>query len=94
MTIVHKAIKKPIVVEVVQFTGEPENILFLEEWSKGNVFISNKDPGKLYVETIEGQVYTYIGSYIVKGVAGEVWPIRKDIFEETYEILKEKVWGI
>lgn len=91
MTTVHKARKKPVVVEAVQFTGEPENILFLEEWSKGNVFISKKDPSKLYVETIEGQVFTYIGSYIVKGVAGEVWPIRKDIFEETYEILKEDV---
>jgi hypothetical protein len=91
MSVILKAMKKPVVVEAVQFTGEPENILFLEEWSKGNVFISWKDHSKLYVETIEGQVHTYVGSYVVKGVAGEVWPIRKDIFEETYEIIKEQL---
>ena len=91
MTTVLKAIKKPVIVEAVQFTGDVANVQFLEEWSKGNVFLSTKDPSKLYVETIEGQVYTYVGSYVVKGVAGEVWPIRKDIFEDTYEIVKEQL---
>lgn len=86
-----KARKLPVIVEVVKFTGTVENIVFLKEWSKDQVFISSKSPDKLYVETIEGQVHTYIGSYIVKGVKGEVWPIREDIFEETYEVIKEKI---
>lgn len=85
-----KARKKPLIVEVVQFTGGPENIYFLEEWSNKQVFVSARYPDVLYVETIEGQVFTSVGSYIVKGAAGEVWPIRKDIFEETYEIMKDE----
>lgn len=89
MTTVLKARKKPIVVEVVQFTGDLDNYDFLRQWSNDQVFLSMRDNCKLYVETIEGQVHTYVGSYIVKGVQGEVWPIQKDIFEETYEIVEE-----
>lgn len=83
-----KAVKKPLVVEVVQFTGNTVNVDFLKKWSNDKVFLSTRDTSKIYVETIEGQVHTYVGSYIVKGPAGEIWPIRKDIFEETYEVLE------
>lgn len=91
MTTVFKAMKKPVVVEAVQFTGDLDNYDFLKEWSDGRVFISVDDGIKLYVETLEGKVHTQVGSYIVKGSAGEVWPIRKDIFETTYEVIKEQV---
>jgi hypothetical protein len=56
-----KARKKPIIVEAVQFTGEPENVFFLEEWSNKQVFVSARYPDVLYVETLEGQVFTPVG---------------------------------
>jgi hypothetical protein len=37
------------------------------------------------VETLEGVLRGHAGDYLIVGVRGERYPIRKDIFEETYE---------
>lgn len=60
-----KAIKKPIEVEVMQFTGTQDNFRDLYNWTNGHVSASYK--------------------YVIKGPKEDVWPVRKDIFEETYE---------
>lgn len=77
--------KKPIVVEAVQFTG-PESAIFLAEWSNGQVWL---DGEVLKVRCLEALAETPRGSFIVMGVKGEVWPVREDIFRETYEIIEE-----
>lgn len=79
-----KVKKKPIVVEAVQYTGTPENVTFLKSWSNGQVYPAGST---ILVHTLEGDVLTSpIGCYIIKGVKGEVWPIQKNIFEETYDV--------
>lgn len=83
-----KVRKKPLVVEAVQFTGTVDNIYFLMEWSNHQVW-PTEDGKILKVKCLEALAETPIGSYVVKGVKGEVWPIREDIFNETYEILTE-----
>lgn len=82
-----KTMKKPMVVEAVQFTGEPHNMIVLADWSNGQVW--RKDQETLYVKCLEALAETPIGSYVVKGIKGEVWPVREDIFLETYEIVKD-----
>lgn len=81
-----QAIKKPMIVEVVQFTGTEDNIYFMMEWSNHQVWPS-EDGKILKVKCLEALAETPIGSYVVKGIKGEVWPIREDIFNETYEIV-------
>ena len=80
--------KKPVVIEAIQFIDTPER---LEELSK---FIDNqplrvdyKNPNKpvLKLQTLEGEHIASVGDYIIKGVKGEFYPCKPDIFEMTYE---------
>ena len=45
-----------------------------------------KDKVKCYVRTLEGNMEFKIGDWIIKGIQGEVYPIKKEIFEQTYQI--------
>lgn len=84
-----KARKKPVVVEVVQL-----KMLSARSYRKCKEFVGvswvdhdnmpNELPG---IETLEGTMEIADGDYIIKGVHGEFYPCKPDIFEETYEIL-------
>lgn len=87
-TLIYISRKRPLDVEVMQFTGSEENLLALKVWSNSQVFLSPKDSKMLKVQCLEALAETPIGSYICKGVKGEVWPIREDIFLETYEVIE------
>ena len=68
--------KKPIVIEAIQWTGDnPDEIL---DWS-------GLHAGQLWVaiETLEGTMKADIGDWIIKGVQGEFYPCKPDIFEAT-----------
>ena len=41
------------------------------------------------IETLEGTMLADIGDYIIKGVNGEFYPCKPDIFEKTYDVVKE-----
>lgn len=42
------------------------------------------------IKTLEGVMHANVGDWILTGVNGEQWPVRKDIFEKTYRIISEK----
>lgn len=44
---------------------------------------------ELDIVTLEGTMHANVGDYIITGVEGEQYPVRKDIFEKTYEAVKE-----
>ena len=73
-------IKKPVVIEAIQYTKENyvECINFC-----GERFYGNLDDD--IIETLEGQHKASLGDYIIKGVKGEIYPCKPDIFEMTYE---------
>jgi hypothetical protein len=83
--------KKPIAVEVIQWTGENyEDVLSFSngkiKYNEGyqyNEYYINKEI--LIINTLEGELFVKIGDYIVKGVENEFWPVKKSIFEKTYE---------
>ena len=88
---VKKYRKKPVVIEAIQFIDTPER---LEELSK---FIDNqplrvdyKNPNEpvLKLRTLEGEHIVSVGDYIIKGVKGEFYPCKPDIFERTYELVE------
>lgn len=79
--------KKPIVVEAWQFTNENKDRVYhtlLEQ--QMNIQPSCRD-GKpaLLIPTLEGEMTANLGDYIIKGVNGEFYPCKPDIFEKTYE---------
>ena len=73
--------KRPVVIEAVQWTGE--NLLEILQFSKDS-FI-DRDNYTLKIETLEGVMTVSRGDYIVKGVDGEFYPCKPDIFEKTYD---------
>lgn len=88
---IQKFRKKPVVIEACQWSGENEDEIqsFLFDgnphaaagWVKGR-----------YVEigTLEGLMVASVGDWIIKGVAGEFYPCKADIFAKTYEAAESK----
>lgn len=77
-------VKQPIVVEAVKF--EHDDFVEWKPWvqkafDKGNLKYAING---YEVRTLEGTMHGYNGSYLVKGVDGELYPCKGDIFEKTY----------
>jgi hypothetical protein len=84
--------KKPVEIEAIQFYDQPEEIINIQEFM-GNIDITidykDFDDPKLKIETLEGVMNASLGDYIIKGVKGEFYPCKPDIFELTYEKVTE-----
>jgi hypothetical protein len=70
--------KKPVVIEAIQWDGNTEPML---DFCKSAEFID----GELYIQTLEGNMKASIGDFIIKGVQGEFYACKPDIFNLTYE---------
>ena len=83
--------KKPVVVEAVQFVDTEESILKLSELGLDPVQIDYADADSpiLKIETLEGLMIATKGDYIIKGVQGEFYPCKPDVFAKTYEKTEE-----
>ena len=80
---IEKYQKKPVVVETLQWTGTTENIdEMMEFMHSDNLTIID---GDLLIETLEGFMAASAGDYVIKGVKGEFYPCKPDIFKLTYE---------
>ena len=87
--------KKPVVIEALQWDGDQHRTMhdFLggnpnESMAVdgANYYIDHsKVDGGLVIKTLEGEHLANIGDYIIKGVKGEFYPCKPDIFELTYE---------
>lgn len=80
--------KKPVVIEAIQFFDNPETLVNLSELGLDPVNIDYEIPSTpvLKIPTLEGIMTAIEGDFIVKGVQGEFYPCKPDIFAETYEI--------
>ena len=80
---------KPIVIEAVLWTGD--NVLeILDFVGHSDIRLTNctkdgREVCDLYINTLKGTVRVNEGDWIIKGVHGEFYPCKSDIFEETYE---------
>lgn len=74
--------KKPVVIEAVRWTGE--NAPEISEFT-GRDISELIVGGALYIATLEGVHHASVGDFIIKGVQGEFYPCKPDIFEQTYE---------
>lgn len=78
--------KKPVVIEAVQFDGSYESRIKLLKWA-GPVAVYYRHTNALAILTLEGSMTVSPGDWVIRGVAGEFYPCKPDIFEATYERL-------
>lgn len=75
--------KKPVVIEAVQFIGQASMSDIFLLVPDDRTIIWNNDI--LIIKTLEGNMRANDGDWIIKGVKGECYPCKPDIFEATYE---------
>lgn len=88
--------KKPVIIEAIQWTGNNllEIIQFTglhestKKWTWGE-YEKVVEINGLKIFTLEGPIKASIGDYIIKGIKGEFYPCKPDIFESTYEEIKD-----
>ena len=81
---VKKYRKKPVVIEAMKWDGMRLSKA-IEFCGKENLVTVGSYPGNLKIMTLEGTMEASIGDYIIKGVNGEFYPCKPDIFKKTYE---------
>ncbi len=79
--------KKPVVIEAIQFTGPESFARMMNAWMGpfDSVVDGEGDKENFFIETLEGNHCANIGDWIIKGVKGEFYPCKPDIFEMTYD---------
>ena len=80
--------KKPVIIEAVQWTGSQES--FDKIMAMGLTKWKPREMGSVtfIIETLEGDHLVKGGDWVIKGVQGEFYPVKNDIFLETYEPVK------
>ncbi|MDO4714001.1 MAG: hypothetical protein Q4B28_05155 [bacterium] len=74
--------KKPLVIEAVKY----ESIDQIKRYFPNiEVRDDNRASRAISLKTLEGWVELQVGDYVVKGIKGEYYPCKPDIFEESYE---------
>jgi len=85
--------KKPVVIEAIRWNDPFEdhyvdNRQQIIGWSDGLIWYNPDGYGTLVIPTLEGNMSARRGDYIIKGVQGEFYPCKPDIFEATYELVE------
>jgi hypothetical protein len=83
--------KKPVVIEAMHFATETDGEAVID-WiaANGGEVVSSRGhvDGRRYefgIKTLEGTMLAVPGDWIIRGVQGEFYPCKPDIFEATYE---------
>jgi hypothetical protein len=81
---INKYIKKPIIIEAIQLTDKTQKECYaflgnniMLDWATDGTFIN--------IKTLEGGLRASMNDWIIKGINGEFYPCKPDIFEKTYE---------
>lgn len=79
--------KKPVVIEAIS-TQTYQDLVAAAKWVNGNDGSASLMPDHMRIHTLEGAMQARPGDYIIKGVAGEFYSCKPDIFKATYEEVK------
>lgn len=79
--------KKPVVIEARLFSGSLDERENLADWCGGKLCGTKLPPEQqvIRIPTLEGEMEARAGDWIIKGVQGEFYPCKPDIFAATYE---------
>jgi hypothetical protein len=87
--------KKPVVIEAFRWTGgwdQGEDPEWIIDAIKQGIVTFPKDgtPSvEMAIKTLEGVMTANQGDYVIKGIKGEIYPCKPDIFEATYEAVSD-----
>jgi hypothetical protein len=87
MNLIAKYTKKPVTIEAIQFADDTDTISNIHGFMGAEkTCVSYEDPTTPYLKipTLEGVMKANVGDWIIKGVKGEFYPCKPDIFEATY----------
>lgn len=74
--------KKPVEIEAIRWTGKNLNEISA---FMGKAKVVDR---RIRIHTLEGAIYASEGDWIIKGIKGEFYPCKPDIFEATYEAVE------
>ena len=84
--------KKPVVIEAMQVLDDLRNHVEIRRWAESTTPEGEQIPvsitafdSTMVIHTLEGEMRASIGDYVIRGVQGEFYPCKPDIFEATYE---------
>ena len=85
-----KFVKKPVVIEAVEYNGaNKEEIEAFVGKKLDTIYTELKEPLELKIPTLEGDMKASKGDYIIKGIKGEFYPCKPDIFKSTYNVVED-----
>ncbi len=85
--------KKPVVIEAVQWLNKriivpPGPEWFFEAERHGDIQLAGTT---LFIKTLEGEMQANVGDWIVRGVQGEIYPVKDAIFKATYDPVDDEL---
>ena len=88
--------KKPVVIEAIRFDGSTHSVEKIKDWSDHLIEFYGAErvnqtiyPPFLIIPTLEGNMTASVNDWIIKGISGEFYPCKPDIFEATYELVED-----
>lgn len=81
--------KKPVVIEAVQYDLEESNRSEIIQFIGAEEYSEDLIEEGIEIKTLEGKMKVSPGDFVIKGIKGEFYPCKPDIFEATYEEVKE-----
>ena len=91
--------KKPVVIEAHQWSHRADSFFTAPSWLRAAHDLNSEALGSFFVptgskdafiRTLEGRMRTSPGDWIIKGVKGELYPCKPDIFQQTYDPVGEE----
>ena len=87
--------KKPVVIEAIKFDGTNETAKKIIEFSEHLIELYEAEmvnqvmyPPYLIIPTLEGSMTASVNDWIIKGISGEFYPCKPEIFEATYDLVE------
>lgn len=77
--------KRPVVIEALPWTGDNQQAIHDFTGGIGHFRGDPREGFDLVIDTLEGSLSASVGDFVVKGVQGEFYAVKPDIFEATYE---------
>lgn len=81
--------KKPVEIEAIQLTTD--NVVEVLTFCNRDEIVASNEDGTISIKTLEGVMLASINDYIIRGVKGELYPCKPDIFEATYDKVEDAV---
>ena len=76
--------KKPVVIDAIEWNGQNKDEV--RQFATNAVLFFNDEDEEVVIETLEGNMTASKHDWIIRGVKGEYYPCKPDVFERTYEV--------